>query len=345
MKPGVPLNPPTIRDVAELASVSLATVSNVLNGRAGSFSDGTRRRVERAVAQLSYRPHTAGRELRTASRQTLALIVIDEADGYLLDPFLANVVVGFSRECNARGYLAVLHGCRHRDLADSLIMRQLRVDGFALLMSGSAPERAKSLSYVAQRGRPIIVIQQRVAADSADVAAVRQDDYDGGRQLCEHLIARGVRRLALLMPELEWPALTERARGIREAASKARTAISIDSLVAASEGFDDVTRTVAAYLAKNPVPNAIVAINDAMALAVLNVLARRGLKVPDDLFVVGFNGFEASRWPAATLTTVASPAQELGRAAVECLVERLRGGRFLERDRVLPVRLQPGETT
>jgi LacI family transcriptional regulator len=132
--------------------------------------------------------------------------------------------------------------------------------------------------------------------------------------------------------------------GLRSILAGAAPAAEVTTLVATSEGFDDVLRVVKDHLA-NRKPDAIVAATDSMAAAALKACELSGLRVPSDLVLAGFNAFDVCRHTSPTITTVVSPAFEMGRRAGELLIERLRTGAFSKRRMVLPVHLQVGEST
>lgn len=336
---------PTIKDVAREAGVSVATVSNVINNRSSTFRETTRRRVTRAIEKLSYRPQASGRGLRTAAKHVLALIVVDESDNYLLDPFVANVVVGYTQCCNERGYLAVLHGCTSHNLDQMVVMKQISVDGHTLLLSGGWRQRQKSIDYVMGLQHPVVLLQEIETPPAGDICVVRQDDVDGGRQICEHLLARGCKRLLLVIPKLEWPALEARLRGIRDAIKRSKRTVVIDTLVSQSEGFEDVSNSIKEHMSKGKMPDAIISANDQVATAILNVLRRLKVPVPGGVLLTGFNAFESWRHTSPTITTVTSPARELGFKAAAALIDRVEQGEFAKREIVLPIHLRQGEST
>jgi LacI family transcriptional regulator len=124
----------------------------------------------------------------------------------------------------------------------------------------------------------------------------------------------------------------------------AAPAIDVKTLIAPSEHFEDVRQAVRDHLAKRT-PDAIVAATDSMAVAALKACELSGIRVPKDLMIAGFNGFDVWRYTSPTITTVVSPAYEMGRHAGELLIQRLKTGSFSKRSVVLPVRLQVGEST
>lgn len=334
---------PTIRDVAAAAGVSVSTVSNVLNCRDASTSPATRRHVLEVIEQLGYRPQASARGLRTARRRAVAMIVVDESEAYLQDPFPAAIVAGLTAHLNELGYVAVLHGCRYDQFERTAAIRQHGVDGYCLLLSGDEAARRRIVETVARYRQPLVLFEE-TAAPAGDIVIVRQDDADGGRQLANHLLARGARDVAFVGPQLCWPAVEARFAGFREAANAAGQPMRIRDVRTPSEAFEDVYAAVTAALLVTPL-EALVCANDQIALAALQAAQDAGRSIPDDLLVTGFNGLGSWRHCRPHLTTVRSPARELGRTGAAVLIDRLERGAFPDAPMVLPVALQPGGTT
>ena len=336
---------PTIRDVARDANVSVATVSNVINGRHSSVSERTRKFVQQQIDKLGYRPHATGRSLRTSRRQLVAMVMIDDAENYLLDPLVGNLVAGFTDAVNRRGYATVVHGCRARDLENTVVIKTLGVDGYCLSLSGDESTRAALVERLLSLQQPIVLAQEPAPNAHADICVIRQDDFAGGVQLADHLIARGVRRIVMLLPVLDWPAFNARLDGLRSGAKRTGQPVQIAVLRTLSEGFEDSVHAVEAYLAKSPCPDALVCGNDQMAAAAIRAARNRGLTVPKDVLVTGFNALEFWQYTTPTLTTVRSRAREIGSIAGNALIDRLTSGSFAKREIVLPVTLLVGDST
>jgi LacI family transcriptional regulator len=177
-----------------------------------------------------------------------------------------------------------------------------------------------------------------------NVAVVSQDDLSGGKQLGHHLLKKRLRSVLFVRPALDWCALEQREKGLRSVLATATPTIDVKTLIAHSERFDDVQQVVRDYLAKKT-PDTIVAATDSMAAAALKACELHGIRVPKDLMIAGFNGFDVWRYTSPTMTTVVSPAYEMGRHAGELLIQRLKTGTFAKRSLVLPVHLQIGEST
>jgi LacI family transcriptional regulator len=336
---------PTIKDVALSAGVSLATVSNVINGKSSSVGEKTRKRVQKAIERMGYRPQSAGRRLRTSRRCSIAMVIVDESEAYLADGFAANMVPGFTDTLNHSGYSAVIHGCRRNEFGKSVVVQNLEVDGYCMFLSGTVSERQSITAQVEALHQPVVLVQETTIPTSPDFAVVRQDDFGGGRQLADHLLARSAQNIVFLMPELVWPAIEARVAGMRECIQKAGSSARLTLAKTPSENFDDVMLALNNYLAEHPKPDAIACANDQMGIAAMQALTSRGLKIPGDVMVTGFNGFEYRRYAEPLLTSVKSSAREIGIAAAEVLIERVESGRFRVKETLLPTLLLPGTST
>jgi LacI family transcriptional regulator len=343
--PAAPRKVVTIREVAEAAGVSVATVSNVINGRVGAVGAKTRKLVEKQIERFGYRPQASGRGLRNARYNAVAILIIDDAQSYLSDPFVGNVVAGLTQTLNDNGFLAVLHGSPRRDIEDAIVVRQFGVDGFCVVPSGLASERRALIDRLVTLRQPLVLIQETEPMPTGDLCVVRQDDFSGGVQLAEHLLARGCRNLAMVVPKLEWPALQARLNGLRHGASHGKPRGEVHLVHCDTEAFPDVVRAVTEYLDRGGVPDAIVGGNDQIAIAALQTVLRRGMKVPRDIRITGFNAFAFWQYTTPTITTVVSVARELGVRAANAMILRLESGVFSTPETVIPLNLQPGEST
>lgn len=339
-----PFGTVTLRDVAREAGVSSMTVSNVVRGKFGSMSDGTRARVVEAIAALGYRPHSAARHLKLARRFSVGMLVVDESPRFLADPFITELVAGLSNHLGEQGYDIVLQGMRSDQLRRSTLIQNVRTDGLCVLLSGGRGERVAALEVLHRLRQPMVLFQETVANAGADMCSVRQDDREGGRMLASLLLGGGDRELVMMIPELKWPAIGERVAGVREAIAGSGTDARL-TIVPTANGFEDMQAAVAAHIETHGVPDAVLAGNDQIGFAVTKYLTARGLAVPEDVRVTGFNAFEFWRYSDVMLTTVRSPAYQLGERGGAEILARLEEGAFPDRDVVLPVELCLGRTT
>jgi len=335
----------TIKDVARAAEVSPMTVSNVLNGRMQFVSPATRKRVEREIERLNYRRSTNARNLRVAEQRSIGMVIVDESPTFLADFFTCQVVAGLANALNRADYTLSIYGVPSAALAQSMILRNYEVAGFCAMISGPAEERAVVARRLAELEQPLVLFQQTADLGDADVCALRQDDLGGGRLIGDHLLARRVERMLVVTPRQIWPAVESRIAGLRDSIAAAGGHATLTVLPANSESFADVQAALSNYLETNPLPDAVVGANDPIAIAAMLLLNDRAVRVPEDVRVVGFNGFDAHRYSRPHLTTVLSPAYELGEKAGEAMLQRLKSGHFSAAEITLPVVFEQGFTT
>lgn len=335
----------TIKDVAKAAGVSAMTVSNVVNGHLQYVSPATRKRVEKEIARLQYRRQANARNLRTAEHRSIGMIIVDESPFFLADHFTCQVVAGLANVLNRQDYTLTVQGMPGDQLSRSMIMRDQGVDGYCAMISGTPEERRTIVEQLKTLNQPVIVFQEAIEETPQDFCVVRQDDRGGGRLIADHLVARRVEDYLLIVPHQGWPAIENRVAGLREALSATAPDARIVTLESGSESFPDVQAALEAYLAKNPLPGAVIGANDVIAAAALSLLVEKGHRLPEDVRVVGFNGFEAHRYTNPTLTTVLSAPYAIGEQAGRAMLERLSAGRFAASEFVLPVIFAPHSTT
>ncbi|TYB56553.1 LacI family DNA-binding transcriptional regulator [Nonomuraea sp. PA05] len=308
---------PSIRRVADLAGVSATTVSHTLNGRR-PVAEETRRRVLQAIEQLGYRPNVLARGLRTSRSQTIGLIIPD-----ITNPFYPALARGLQDVLGPAGYDQIISntdGMRRIEQAaiEQMIARQ--VDGLAFAVFHT---HAGDLLPVIEAGIPVVRLGGRLAQRGVDV--VHSDDEGGAAEATRHLLARGYRRIAFVCgPAAEGPA-AERVAGYRAALAEA--GVPADQALVAHTEFSRTggAQGVSRLLELPEPPDAVLCANDVMAIGALDVAARRGLRVPEDLAVMGFDDIDAAGMVSPGLTTMANPAREIGRATAMRLLERLRG--------------------
>jgi LacI family transcriptional regulator len=332
----------TLSDVAKEAGVSVMTVSNFV--RAKPVRLKTRKRVEKAIARLNYRPNVSARSLRLSEEYSVGIVIADSDPAYLNDPFISRLVSGLSNYLSSLDYTLDVQGVAPERFENATILSKVGNEALCAILCGPKALRKEHFEYLNRLGQPIVVFRETFQSAAPNIAVVGQDDLSGGRQLGQHLLKKRLRSVVFVRPALDWCAVEQREKGLRSVLVGAEPAVAVKTLIAPSERFDDVQQVVRDYLAKKT-PDAIVAATDSMAVAALKACEFAGIRVPKDLMIAGFNGFDVWRYTSPTITTVISPAYEMGRHAGEMLIQRLRTGAFAKRSVVLPVQLQIGEST
>ncbi len=304
-----------IRDVAEAAGVSVSTVSQVVTGRR-PVAAATRARVEAAITRLGYRAHPGAVQLRGGRTGTIALIVPT-----LENPFYPLVAVGMQEVLVPRNILLTVTDASGMDRSASAIHRLLsrRVDAMVAAPFG-LPEA--SLAEMHDAGIPFVTLGQ---APPGGGDFVHTDDVSGAREVTTHLIDRGRRRIAFLGGEESVVPTQQRLEGYQAALRAAGFPERDDDVVFAEYTREGGRKGAAILLDRDDRPDAIVAANDLIALGVLDVTRARGLRVPDDVAVTGYDDIDAASLVSPPLTTIENPAREIGRACARLLLERLDG--------------------
>ncbi|MBV9604513.1 MAG: LacI family DNA-binding transcriptional regulator [Solirubrobacterales bacterium] len=326
-----------MRDVAARADVSVQTVSNIVNERYHLMGDETRARVERAMSELGYHPNVAARTLRSARSETLCFLLVDEGNQFLADPMTDLVIAGIGDVARERGYGLLIRAALPHEPDPSLLKPLLenRADGAFLFLSGEPELRRWYVSRLAELGFPFVLLE---ASERPGVMTVRAADRDGARELTEHLIASGHQRIAFLTSAVPWPMLEQRLLGYNDALEAAGLRPMVFSGGTWTPGSG--AEQAAQILAGRRPPTAMMCGNDLLALGAIRAVRERGLSVPGDVAVTGFDDFHFSEFTDPPLTTVRIPGYDIGQAAGEALVDALEGRRRRKRQLVLPVELK-----
>ncbi len=308
---------PTLRDVADRAEVSPQTVSNYLSGRHATRS-GPRERIELAIRELDYRPNAAARALRSRKADTVALVLEDPNALGLHEYFHMEFLNGATAAAHEAGRNLMVTLARPGETMERAlrIAREGRADGLALSL-GDASSASAELRELVDLGLPVVLLQQNSRV--AGVSTITAQDEVGAAAAVAYLVAQGHRRVAWLCGRELWPGPERRFAGVRDASVAAGVELlewACDAYTVAS-AREAVDRELADG---SPPPTAVIAANDMIALGVVQQALERGLGVPDDLSVIGFNDFDFSSWVRPSLTTVRIPAAAMGRRAVEVLL-------------------------
>ncbi|MFC9897517.1 LacI family DNA-binding transcriptional regulator [Nocardia sp. NPDC127579] len=319
----------TRNDVARRAGTSPAVVSYVINNGPRPVAAATRDRVLAAIAELDYRPNLVARALRSTSSNTIGLVVPDSSEG-----FFTELVRGIERAAFDEGSLVLLGNSGHspeRELRYARTLAGFQVCGLLLVRA----EVAETHTANADFGVPVIYVNNR-APRAAQATSVTLADRTGGRLAAEHLLAHSYRRIGCLTGLAHSGPVAERARGWTTAMRRAGRDVS----AVRRTGLDRATARVQVreWLREPQRPDAVFAAADGLALDVLAAAQESGLRVPEDLAVIGFGATRpaAHSWPP--LTTVGCSFDDFGRAAVETL-RAARAAVELPPDRTLAVEL------
>lgn len=339
----MPQRRPTSFDLAALAGVSQPTVSRALSGNR-SVSAETRARVLAAAEQLHYKVDKNASGLRRRHSRTLALLFFEEGaeEGALLNPFYLSMLGPMVRCCARRGYDLLISTQQlssdwHVDYEDSR-----RADGIVLLGYGDYLAYRPRLEALVERGTHFV---RWGAGSEAELGAtIGSDNRQGGFDATNHLLEAGCRSIAFLgTANSAFPEFLDRWRGycraLRAAGIDPDENLRVDADPSEASGraaVDELTRRGFAF-------DAIFAASDMTAIGAMNALAKLGLKVPEDVAVVGFDDISAAGLASPPLTTVTQDPRQAAEALVEALIEAVEAGST--RSRLLPVRLTVRESS
>ena len=314
-----PARRPTMKDVAKRAGVSLSTVSYVLND-SGPVAADRRARVLEAVRALGYLPNESARNLKRRSVATIGLVVPD-----LVNQYFAMIAEGVEQAASEKDVLVVFctpEATGEGESWNSRLLRSQRLDG--LIYLSGANTRMEALVELTHVG-PVVLVDEKLPGFS--LPCVVSQNRQGAREIAAHLTALGHERLAILggPPEL-WTA-EQRLSGYREAIAAA--GLDPDAVPLLTGDYQMASgEQLAAKVLDLPAaerPTALICANDQMAIGALSYCRRAGLRVPEDVSVVGFDDLPIASLLTPSLTTVRQPARALGMEAVKLLLSLVDG--------------------
>ncbi len=331
-----------LQDVAVRAGVSVKTVSNVVNGYA-HVAGSTRERVQRALDELGYRPNLSARSLRSGRSGVIAL-ALPELDM----PYFAELARFVVQAADAHGLTVLVDQTDGLAEREQLVMTGIRghlIDGLVL-----SPVATDAVQLAGSAGRvPIVLLGEKVTRAPVDHVAI--DNVAAAWLATEHLFEAGCARVAAIGDQPDSPqgsgVATLRRQGY-EQALRARGLPVDERLVAAVPAFrrGDGARAMASLLDSGAHPDGVFCFNDTLALGALRLLAQRGVRVPEEVAVIGVDDVEDGRFAVPSLSTVAPDKEQIARSAVQMLVDRMYGDRYAAaRDVAAGFRLLPREST
>ena len=318
----------TMEDVARVAGVSTTTVSHVLNATR-PVSEKTTERVMAAIEQTGYSQNTIARALARARTQSLGLAISG-----LANPYFTSLIASVEQAATQARHTLLLGDTRDDPEHELEIVRALverRVDGLLLAPSAGAAEHA--LPYLAMQSLPVVLID-RFADASLD--QIGSEYVEPTAQLVDHLAGCGHTRSGMVVGSPQLSTTLERLAGY-ELGLERNGLVFEPSLVSSGESRRDAAAVATKQLLDlDAPPTAFISGNNAMTIGVMEALKERGLRVPDDIALVGFDDFEWAEFFSPRLTVIAQPLGELGAQAVELLLTRLEDPTLEPREVRLP---------
>lgn len=317
LKPGAV----TLIDVARAVGVHPSTVSRALDpDRRGMVRESTRRTILETASELGYRPHMGARSLQSGRTATVGIIAAD-----LGNTFVTPIIHGVAAALEAASFLPLIAETQDDSERFSLIVDHMlsrRVDAMVVVASRDGDqtmlESAAKLVPIVVAGRPL---------EGSNLPHVIHDDRLGGEMVAEHLADLGHHRVAQLLGPVDVANFPRRTIGFRAVCERESLDEITTGLAAMGPTIDEGHRLMEAMLHAGDTPTAVFAQNDLMALGAMTVLARAGLKVPDDVSLVGYNDLPTVGHLHPALTTIRYPSRKVGLHAGQMALELLEGAR------------------
>jgi len=314
-------------DVARIAGVSQSTVSRTLADGGSNVADATRARVLAAAAELGYTPNAIARSLITRQTNIVGIVATN-----LASPFQPYVIEKFLGALQRTGRQALVFTTPPDQEVDDILplILQYRVDG---LIVTSATLASTHLDAYAREGTPIILFNRSMPGHH--ITTVCCDNVQGGRMVADRLVDAGHRRFACIVGSLNWSTARDRERGFVERLAErgAPPPLRVQALYSYSAGHE----AAGALLERDDPPDALFCGSDIVALGVLDYARASGIRVPDDLSVIGFDDIPMARWAAYALTTIRQPVDEMIATTLDLLAERIANPAVPVVTRVFPV--------
>lgn len=306
----------TMKDIAKRAGVSTSTVSHVIN-QSRFVSEDIAQRVQQAAKELNYAPSALARSLKLNKTHTFGMLMNSTSN-----PFFGEVLKGVERSCYQQGYNLIVCNTegdneRMRSSIDTLL--QKRVDGLILMCSTLEGERVEVLSRYPDI--PIVVMDWGPILFSSD--KIQDNSFIGGRLATQYLIDCGHTQIGCITGPLNRTQALVRYEGYKQAMAEAQLWIQPHWVVESNFECEGGYQAFQTLYARGELPSALFVANDMMALGVFHAAQEKGVQIPDQLSIIGYDDIHIAQFLSPSLTTVHQPKYRLGQAAVQALLTRL----------------------
>ena len=324
----------TIKDVAEHAGVSIATVSRIVN-RHESVGVKVREQVEESIKALKFRPNIIGRSLKMSRTHIFGVVVPT-----LSNPVFADMLGGVQEEARLAGYSTLMAMNEYREDEEEIAVESLlnnRVEGLILTVANA--DDSPLCDRLDQEGIPYVLVYNQ--PENTDRCSVAVDNTAGGALAAEKFIELGHKHCAVIAGRFS---ASDRSRARYNGfASCCRSHGLTDPLLAEVDfSRADVEAAISGFLSQPNPPTAIFCSTDLLAISAIGVISGLGMSVPEDISVIGFDGIDVGKLVQPPLTTISQPSRRMGRVAVQLLLDRLEGGE--DTLRMLPFNFHAGES-
>ncbi|MDR9856257.1 substrate-binding domain-containing protein [Paenibacillus sp. VCA1] len=312
------VNPPTIKDVAKAAGVSVATVSRVLHNLAG-YSDKTKQKVLAAVEELGYQPNAIARGLVNKRTQTIGVLFPDVSSG-----FSSDLLRGIEDVANDKGFSVIVCNTAEdgkRTMKYLQVLREKQVDGIVF-----TSEFLKEEYYEAIKAMGVPVVLVSTQSQKHVIPFVKVDDRQAAYQATDYLIQKGHRQIAMIGgTKTDKIAGIPRLEGYRQALEDNGIGFAESRVAYGDFALDSGRRAMEELLAVAPPFTAVFAASDEMAIGAMGLALERGIRVPEDISVIGYDDLSIARMIFPPLTTIHQPLTEMGRLASDMLISLIEG--------------------
>ena len=309
----------TLKDVAKYVGLSVSTVSNILSSEDSRYNEKTKKRVLEAAKKLDYQPSRAARAMKGQKTKVLGVLVPDLANSYFPD-----IIYGIEHEADKKGYQVFL--CQTyfsiEDEARKIsLLRQHRVDGFIIFPTPFSRYNKEAFEKLKKGNMPVVCVDSKI--DSIKFDFVGTKDYNGAKLAVSHLITLGHKKILCLSFGDESEVKHERLRGYKDALKKAKIKFDEKLVIAAPWEADAPADKLLSLFGKRGAPTAIFAMSDLLAVYAYRNLKKSGYEIPKNVSIIGFGDLHEGKYLDTPLTTVAQNKEDMGRKAVELLLERI----------------------
>ncbi|GJH42912.1 substrate-binding domain-containing protein [Pasteurella canis] len=316
----------TMKDIARIAQVSTSTVSHVINN-SRFVSDEIRTKVLNVVQELNYTPSALARSLKVKETKTIGLLVTATNN-----PFFTEVVSGVEQYCNQHNYNLILSNTegnteRLRNNLQTLIQKQ--VDGLLLMCSDSRIQIGKDLNV----NLPFVIMDWWPTEESAD--KIFENSEYGGYLATKALIDKGHRHIAIITGNLKKSLAHNRLNGYKRALAEANIPLRSELIIESHFDFEGGMVGMEKVLAITPRPTAVFACSDSIAFGAYQTIWRQGLTIPQDISIIGYDNITLAQYMSPPLSTINQPKAELGKLAVETLLQRIKNPSEIHRTLLL----------
>ena len=316
--------PATIKDVANVSRTSITTVSRVLNGSDYPVSDKLKKRIKKAAKDLRYTPNLTARSLKTNISTEIAVIVPS-----IINPYYTSIIKVMEDQffCNNLGMLVYITGKNGRNPVETLIsVKSRKMAGVVIATDSVEDSILKDLCLLKNEGTPIILVDYQLQKNS-EMYGVFFDYFKGAGMAAEYLIGKGHRNIVFATTHLDRRSRLLRYEGFCESLQNAGVPLDDSRLLVYS---GESTYRAGIELANQIAEmrgeiTAVAAINDVVAAGIIMGLGQCGIKVPEEISVIGFDNGEFAMFSHPTLTTVNVPAEKMGQIAASSLISEIRG--------------------